>query len=62
MMAQYIVEQRQIGGQCWIVEAAKSMADAIRQVRNGDGVPTGFEITSTGAYTAYPVHTDGSTT
>lgn len=52
---QFIVEQRQVGGQCWIVEAT-SRADAIRRVKAGDGQAASFEITSTGAYSAWPTH------
>lgn len=48
---EYIVEQRQVGGQCWIVDAT-SQADAIRRVKAGEGAAVGFEITSTGSYTA----------
>ena len=48
---EYIVEQRMVGTQTYIVHAT-SKAEAIRIVRAGDGDSVGFEINYGGAYTA----------
>jgi len=47
-LQEYIVEQRQVGTQTYVVHA-HSKAEAIRLARNGDATPIGFEIDSTGA-------------
>lgn len=48
---EYIVEQRQVGTQTYVVHA-RSKAEAIRLARSGDATPVGFEIDYGGAYHA----------